>query len=224
MTSVGASIITIPLLKYISPKISIKLIRPPGALPETDFLKTCIRCAKCMKICPTKGLQPTLMEAGINGMLTPMLVSRIGGCEKDCTGCGKICPTSAIRNLSQEEKTYAKIGTAVIDEKRCIAWAEQKTCLICDEACPYNAIDSVARTIDNISLLRPTVRKDICMGCGICESRCPVKGDSAIQIFSIGEERRKYGSYITKEKSLLKKPENTFENSPENIPSGFITQ
>jgi len=164
------------------------------------------------------------MEAGINGILTPMLVSRIGGCEKDCTGCGKICPTSAIRNLSQEEKTYAKIGTAVIDKERCIAWAEQKNCLICDEACPYNAIDSIARTIDNISLLRPTVRKDICMGCGICESRCPVERDSAIQIFSIGEERRKYGSYITKEKFLLKRPENTFENSPENIPSGFITQ
>jgi ferredoxin len=34
------------------------------------------------------------------------------------------------------------VGTARIDKTRCIAWEQDKKCLICDEICPYNAIVS----------------------------------------------------------------------------------
>ncbi len=36
------------------------LLRPPGSLEEKEFLKRCVKCGECMKVCTTNGLQPTL--------------------------------------------------------------------------------------------------------------------------------------------------------------------
>lgn len=221
ITTFGAALIAVPLARsLIHKRINGRLIRPPGSIPEEDFLNVCIHCGKCMKVCPTNGLQPCLLEAGINGLWTPRLVARIGGCEQNCNSCGNICPTSAIRKLPLDEKTYVKMGVAVIDRTRCIAWEENKVCLICDEACPYNAISSLNETIHGITLLRPFVDEGICTGCGICEYRCLLEGDSAILIFSIGEERKARGSYITEEKVRLR----GCEEKKEDIPSGFIIE
>ncbi len=217
----GAGLVAVPLTRsLIHQKMRGRLIRPPGSIPEPDFLNLCIHCGKCMKICPTNGLQPCILEAGINGLWTPRLVARIGGCEKNCNMCGQACPTSAIRNLPLEEKTYVRMGTAVIDRSRCISWEQDKVCLICDEACPYNAISSLSETIRESTLLRPFVDERICTGCGLCEARCPIEGASAIQIFSINEERRKTGTYITEEKVKLRE----CEDKPEDIPTGFIVE
>lgn len=219
ITTLGASILIAPLAKtLLHQKLAGRLIRPPGSIPESDFLNVCIHCGKCMKTCPTNGLQPCILEAGVNGLWTPRLVSRIGGCENNCNMCGQVCPTSAIRKLPLEEKTYVKMGTAVIDRARCIAWEQDKVCLICDEACPYNAINSLNETIHGTTLLRPFVDERICTGCGLCEARCPIEGRSAVEIYSIGEERKHHGSYITEEKVNLR----ACEEKVEDIPSGFI--
>ncbi len=217
--ALGSGLVAVPLAKsLLYQKIQGRLLRPPGSIPESNFLDTCIHCGKCMKVCPTNGLQPCILEAGVNGIWTPRLVPRIGGCEKNCNLCGQVCPTSAIRKLSLEEKTYAVIGKAVIDRTRCIAWEQDKICLICDEACPYNAIDVRRETINNVAIPRPFVDERICVGCGLCESRCPIEGPAAIQVFSIGAERKKSGSYITQEKRELRE----CEQKPEEPPSGFI--
>lgn len=221
IAATGMALIAVPLVRInIHQKNNGRLIRPPGAIPELDFLNTCIHCGKCMKVCPTNGLQPCLLESGINGLWSPRLVARIGGCEKNCNLCGQICPTGAIRNLALEEKTYVKIGTAVIDRSRCLAWEQDKACLICDEACPYNAINNLNETIQNVTIGRPFVDERLCTGCGICESRCPIEGRSAIEVFSIGEERKRSGSYITPEKIKLR----CGAESSDDIPSGFILQ
>ena len=73
----------------------------------------------------------------------------MAACEPNCNVCGKVCPTQAIRSLPLEEKTYAKIGTAVLRKETCLVWAQNKLCLICDEICPYNAI--VFRTDRRVS-------------------------------------------------------------------------
>ena len=39
-------------------------IRPPGSLPEEDFLARCIKCDACLNICPTNVLQPAGLEGG----------------------------------------------------------------------------------------------------------------------------------------------------------------
>jgi formate hydrogenlyase subunit 6/NADH:ubiquinone oxidoreductase subunit I len=97
-----------------------------------------------------------------------------------------------------EEKTYAKVGTAVLRKEMCLVWAENKLCLICDEICPYNAI--VFRPVEGYR--RPVVVASKCNGCGFCEQRCPVKGDSAIVVVPNGEIRLKDGSYMKEAKKL----------------------
>ena len=175
-----------------------QLIRPPGALPETEFLRTCIRCGECMKSCVTNTLQPCLWESGMTGLWTPKLETRMAACEPNCNVCGKVCPTQAIRSLPLEEKTYAKIGTAVLRKESCLVWAQNKMCLICDEICPYNAI--VFRPVEGYR--RPVVVASRCNGCGYCEQRCPVKGESAIVVLTDGEIRLKQGSYVAEAKKL----------------------
>ena len=175
-----------------------QLVRPPGALPEDEFLQTCIRCGACLKSCITNTLQPCLWEGGLTGLWTPKLETRYAACEQNCHVCGKVCPTQAIRSVSLEEKNHAKIGTAILRKEMCLVWAEDKVCLICDEICPYNAI--VFRTIEGYR--RPVVIPSRCNGCGWCEVKCPVKGESAIGVVPHGEIRLKEGSYLKEAKKL----------------------
>jgi len=170
-----------------------------------------------MRVCPTNGLQPCVFEAGLNGIWTPKLVPRIGGCEKNCNMCGQVCPTSAIRRLGLEEKTFARMGTAVVDRRRCIAWEQDKSCLICDEACPFDAI--TIASVPGELVNGPVVDEQICVGCGLCEARCPIEGPAAIQVWSIGEERRRTGSYITAQKRSWRE---CGSEKTEELPSGFI--
>ena len=174
------------------------LIRPPGALPESEFLTTCIRCGECMKSCLTNTLQPSLWEGGLAGLWTPKLDLRLAACEQECNVCGKVCPTQAIRSLGLEEKTHAKLGSAILRKEMCLVWAQDKLCLICDEICPYDAI--VFRTIEGYR--RPVVVAPRCNGCGYCEQRCPVEGESAIVVAPIGQIRLRTGSYVAEAKKL----------------------
>jgi MauM/NapG family ferredoxin protein len=175
-----------------------QIIRPPGAIPETEFLRTCIRCGECMKSCLTNTLQPLLWESGFSGLWTPKMEPRLAPCEQNCYVCGKVCPTQAIRSLSLEEKTHAKVGTAILRKEMCLVWAQNKLCLICAEICPYHAI--VFRPVEGYR--RPVVIASKCNGCGYCEHRCPLNGESAIVVVPNGEIRLKEGSYIKEAKKL----------------------
>ncbi len=181
-----------------------KRLRPPGALVENDFMDTCLRCSECMKVCPTHGLQPAMLQAGFEGLFTPVLTPRIGGCEEQCNLCGQVCPTGAVRALSLVEKQYAVIGNAIIDRNRCIAWEQGKLCLICDEVCPYDAIEFLMVTDEKATLQRPYVIEDKCVGCGQCEHGCPVNGPAAIFVTPVNEVRKNDGSYITEKVKQLR--------------------
>lgn len=148
-------------------------VRPPGAVPEPDFLARCLRCGQCMKVCPTNGLQPTWFGAGVEGMFSPTLVSRRGACEPDCNACGQVCPTGAITPLPLEEKHWAKIGTAVVMKNYCLAWAENRSCVVCEEVCPYGAIKCERQEASHAPV--PVVKAERCFGCGYCEQHCPVR-------------------------------------------------
>lgn len=161
------------------------LIRPPGALPEEEFVARCVRCSECMKVCPTNGLQPAITEAGFEGIWTPVLVPRIGECTRQCNLCSQVCSSQAIQPLEVAEKDHIFIGTAVIDRSQCIAWNSDKQCLVCDECCSYRAV--VWQTIDGVR--RPFVEEHKCVGCGICENVCPIQPVAAIRVFSFGDKR-----------------------------------
>lgn len=168
------------------------VIRPPGAVPEREFVRSCTRCGLCMKACLTNTLQPTLWESGPEGIWTPRMDLRLAPCEQMCNACGLVCPTGAIRALDPEERKHAKVGTAVIRKDRCLVWERNRVCLICDEVCPYNAI--VFRSVDGVR--RPFVVEENCNGCGYCEYKCPIDGESAIIVIPMDEFRLSSGSYI----------------------------
>ena len=161
------------------------LIRPPGSVPEDEFVGRCIRCGACMKVCPTNGLQPAIHEAGLAGFWTSILVPRIGCCTQECNACGEVCPTDAIKPFKIADKPNIFIGLAMIDRSQCIAWNADKKCLVCDEYCSYKAI--VWKVQEGAK--RPFVDEKKCTGCGICESACPIQPVAAIRVFSLGDKR-----------------------------------
>jgi polyferredoxin len=172
------------------------LIRPPGARPEEEFTALCVRCGECMKVCLTNALQPTLLEAGIEGLWSPRLVPRIGYCEYNCTLCGQVCPTQAIRRLQVEEKKKVVIGLAFFDTTRCLPYAFQTNCIVCEEHCPtpkkaiwFKEVDVVTHTGEKRRVKQPHVDIELCIGCGICENKCPVQDLPAIRVTSANEDR-----------------------------------
>ncbi|MBN1626822.1 MAG: 4Fe-4S binding protein [Deltaproteobacteria bacterium] len=123
------------------------IIRPPGSLPESEFLNRCIRCGQCMRICPTNIIVPSGIFSGIENLWTPVLNFTDGtsGCQLNCTACGHVCPTSAIRPITLSEKIGTdefsekgpiRIGSAYIDRSRCLPWAMNRPCIVCQENCP----------------------------------------------------------------------------------------
>lgn len=157
------------------------LIRPPGALVEDDFVNRCVRCGNCMKVCPTNALHPIMFQGGIDAVWTPQLIPEIGYCEYQCTQCGRTCPTGALPVLTREQKMKTKLGTAEVDRSLCLPWAEGKECIVCQEHCP---VAEKAIKLDSYAggPARPHVDEYLCVGCGICQNKCPVSPARAIRL------------------------------------------
>lgn len=190
---VGASVVRIaPVTDRRNPY----LLRPPGAVAEAEFLRRCVRCGECMKVCIGRALQPALLEAGPAGLWTPQVVPRIGYCEYNCTLCGQVCPTGAISKLPIEKKRQFIIGLAVFDKNRCLPLAKGVECLVCEEHCPTGekaiVFDEKHLLVDGRlkTVKLPRVVEKRCIGCGICETKCPLEGASAIRVVNQVESRR----------------------------------
>jgi NAD-dependent dihydropyrimidine dehydrogenase PreA subunit len=89
--------------------------------------------------------------------------------------------------LDQKQKT--PIGKAYIDPRICIPWSGRGECIVCEEMCPLpeKAIVLEETTSQDESgevriLQAPVVLHDRCIGCGLCENKCPVNGEAAIRV------------------------------------------
>jgi polyferredoxin len=188
------------------------VIRPPGSVAEDEFLRRCIKCDQCIRVCPTNVLQPAMFEAGVEGLWTPIMISKMGWCELNCTLCSQVCPTGAIREISIAEKLGVgpfeskgpiKTGTAFYNQGRCLPWAMDTSCVVCEEVCPVSPKAIFTRNVEvtdrwgaTLQLKRPYIDPDRCIGCGICEHECPVKDDPAVYVTAIGETRSKDRSLL----------------------------
>jgi ferredoxin len=180
------------------------LVRPPGSVTEMEFLDKCIRCGECMKVCPTNAIQPTMLEAGLEGLWSPVVKTQMGYCEYKCNMCTQICPTDAITKLTLEEKQKVKIGLAYVDKSRCLPYAYGRLCEVCYEQCPLpdKAIWQEETTVTTakggkLKVKAPHVNAEKCIGCGICENKCPVSDQSAIRVTSVGETRNFKNQFLT---------------------------
>lgn len=205
LLALGAGVLAPPLARLgrlTGANFSPAMIRPPGSQPEDEFLARCIKCGQCMKLCPTNVIQPALLQGGIESLWTPVLNNRIGtsGCALNCIACGQICPTAAIRPLTLDEKLGrgafvaagpVRLGLAFVDRGRCLPWAMGTPCIVCQEVCPVTpkAIRTEDGEVSGVHLQRPVVDPALCIGCGICEHECPVRGLRAIRVTADNETR-----------------------------------
>jgi polyferredoxin len=193
----GAAVAAIALYRSdrFAARESPTLLRPPGALDANSdavALTRCTRCSECMRVCPTTGLQPAVFDAGVAGFGSPVLIPRLGYCDYSCNACGQACPVQAIPPLSLDQKRLKVIGRAYIDENRCIPWSDHLPCIVCQEMCPLpkKAVELEEADVwgpdgTRVHLQLPHVVRDLCIGCGICEYKCPVNSEAAIRVYNV---------------------------------------
>jgi len=162
-------------------------LRPPGAVPEEQFLARCVGCGACLSVCPTGALQPILSSSRLDALFSPQLVPRLGPCAPDCTACGGACFSGAIARFAVEQKPRLRVGVAVIDQARCLPWAEGQRCVVCVDACPPQCGAIQLRPIAP-GQFRPVIEPSRCPGCGIREYRCPLPGQAAIRVVPVAEQ------------------------------------
>jgi polyferredoxin/NAD-dependent dihydropyrimidine dehydrogenase PreA subunit len=191
ITTSAASLVTLGMLAtgLQNREEKDRLIRPPGSLPEEQFLNRCIRCLECVRICASNGrcLQPDSIHNNVLELWTPVALMREGYCEYNCNLCGQVCPTEAILPLSLDQKKNTPMGLAYFDKNICIPFAQHKDCIVCEEHCPTpdKAIKFETKEVilpDGTDHLvkYPYVIKELCIGCGICEEKCPLPGAPGI--------------------------------------------
>lgn len=135
------------------------LQRPPGALAELFFPKTCTRCGDCVPVCPTGIL---LQKDGF-----PIVDFSRGECTF-CGECVKACKPGALQPWEAGESPWllrAQVGDA------CLA-RRGVECRSCGDACDVFAIRFSPR-LGGPPL--PQIDTNNCTGCGACVRPCPVQ-------------------------------------------------
>ncbi len=147
-------------------------LRPPGAVPEDEFIRRCIKCNKCAQVCPYNSIKMLHLEAW-EKFGTPVIIARETPCYL-CMECPPVCPTGAL-DTTLTEKKHVRMGLAVIDKEKCLPFMGV-ICRSCFEHCPMYR---EAITLEDERY--PVVVEQKCTGCGICEHVCPAE-EGAITI------------------------------------------
>lgn len=146
-----------------STPVRLNRLRPPGAVPEEIFSAKCIRCGRCVEVCPYRSILMLDIRAGVHAG-TPLIEAERIPCYL-CMKCVDVCPTGSLERIDQRE---TRMGLAVIDTFSCVSWIGTILCRTCYDKCPLR---EEAIRLDQ---LRPVVNPDHCTGCGLCTHGCPV--------------------------------------------------
>ncbi|HIE54258.1 MAG TPA: ferredoxin-type protein NapG [Chromatiaceae bacterium] len=173
-------------------------IRPPGALPEEDFLSACIRCGLCVRDCPFDILFLGQLGDDIPSG-SPYFIARTGPCEMcEDIPCVAACPTNALDH-SLTDINDARMGLAVVvDQETCIAFQGLR-CEVCFNVCPIRGEAITLEMQHNVrsgkhALFIPVVHSEACTGCGLCEKACILE-KAAIKVFPIDLAKGELGAH-----------------------------
>jgi ferredoxin len=184
IAGIGIGGVAATLLPRVGNTKEASSVLPPGATEK--FADTCTRCYACVNACPAEIIK-VKKGGSLRELAIPELVFNDYGCEESCSRCSQVCPTGAIRSLSHDEKWRTQIGIAKVKKGRCLAWADHEYCMVCDEYCPYNAIETVWRG----DIACPAVNADLCRGCGACESACPAfRAGKAVFVHPVSPQKQ----------------------------------
>ncbi len=170
-------------LRSSSP-VKTNVLRPPGAVPEEIFLSKCIRCGRCVEVCPYRAIRPLDIRCGVYAG-SPLIHVLDIPCYL-CMKCVQICPTGTLRPVAMQD---VRMGLAVIDKHTCITWREEALCRTCYNVCPFK------EKAIHLDELRPVVDDRYCTGCGLCAHGCPItnklglKGINIRPIYAFRSER-----------------------------------
>jgi len=154
------------------------IVRPPGGQDFDRLAAACVRCEKCVEVCPHRVVKPAHIEYGIIGMRTPTLNfdrDWCNWCAEENSGhplCVEVCPTEALSLPTGANQENTILGVAELDSSVCLAYLDL-SCRFCYDACPFEAI----RLDEN---RRPSIITDNCNGCGACEAVCVVFENASI--------------------------------------------
>lgn len=141
------------------------LLRPPGGQNENGVNAACIRCQRCVEVCPGNAIYGATVEDGLFVARTPKLDFHRGYCDfcegHDSFRCHDVCPTGAFAAFDPSRDA---IGIARVDEEACIAWT-RGGCDKCFDSCDYGAL-----LVDSSG--RPNIDQEACNGCGKCVFSC----------------------------------------------------
>ena len=142
------------------------VIRPPGALPEPGFADVCDRSGACVDVCPAQAIRmlklPNDPDDG-----TPHIIPAIQACVVcDDLACMSACPSGA---LSPVAAGAIRMGLAEVRHDVCLRMSGED-CRLCVDFCPFGA-EALEIGADG----RVVVHDSGCVGCGVCEMRCPTQ-------------------------------------------------
>lgn len=186
----GAALLSLGVGLYARQAASLpaQALRPPGALPEGDFVGACVRCGLCVRDCPYATLDLARLGAPVPTG-TPYFTAREVPCEMcEDIPCVKACPTGAL-DPALTDIDDARMGLAVlIDQENCLNFQGLR-CDVCYRICPSidKAITLVRQHNERSgkhALFIPTVHSDHCTGCGKCEKSCVLE-EAAIKVFPL---------------------------------------
>ncbi|MGI9538338.1 MAG: 4Fe-4S dicluster domain-containing protein [Desulfocapsaceae bacterium] len=160
--------------KALESPVTTNRLRPPGAVPEEIFPAKCIRCGRCVEVCPYRSIRMLDIRNGVHAG-TPLIEAELVPCYL-CMKCVDVCPTGSLKRVGQED---TRMGLAVVDKFSCAAWIGTTLCRTCYDKCPF---PEKAIKLDQ---LKPVVEIDHCTGCGLCTNACPVTLESGMKSINI---------------------------------------